>query len=89
MEREQVYFVVPVERAQLDAGDHTDACPLCCLAGCTDAVDSVVISERERGQPAALGGLDYSLGREGAVRGGRVSVQVDERRPARIRAHRA
>ena len=89
VEREQMYFAVIVECAQLYPGNQTDARPVCRQSGRADAVYRVVISERQRHQPAALGRLDYALGREKAVRGGRVGMQVDERRPARLCAHRA
>ena len=54
-----------------------------------NSINSVVIRERQGGKATALGSLDYSLGSERTVRGGRVSVQVDKRRPARIRTHRS
>jgi hypothetical protein len=89
VEREQMYFAVIVECAQLYSGDQTDASPLCRDAGRADAIYGVVIRERQRRQPAALSSLDYALRREKAVRGGRVGMKVDERRPARLSAHRA
>jgi hypothetical protein len=41
-----VDLVIGVERAQLDARDHPDACSLSSLARSADSVDSVVIGER-------------------------------------------
>jgi len=89
MEREHVYFPLFVERAQLHPRDHANAHALRGLTRRADTVNSVVIRKRERRQPASRRGLDYSLGRENAVRGGRVRMQVDESRPARLVVHRS
>ena len=89
MERQQMNFVVTLKRAQLTSGDDTNSEP---LAGCPrrgNPFDGVVIGERERGETATLRRFDYALGRKGSVRRGRVGMQVDECRPARIRAHRS
>jgi hypothetical protein len=84
-----MYFAIVVECAQLNAGYHTDSRLLGRLASGANPIDRVVIRQRYRGQPALLGGLDHLFGRESAVRGGRVGMQVDERRPTRLCAHRA
>ena len=89
MEREQVNFMVLIVRAQLDARDDADSGALRRLARGTNAVYCVVISERESSEAATLRCLDYSLGWECAVRGGRVGMEVDESRPARRFAHRS
>ena len=83
MKREKVDFMVVIVSAQLDAGDHANAGTLRSLACRTNAVDGVVIGESESGEAAALRCLYYSLRWECPVRGGRVGMEVDERRPAR------
>jgi hypothetical protein len=89
MEREQVNFVVLIICAQLDARDHANSGALCRFAGWKNAIYGVVIGERESREAAALRCLDYALGWEGTVRGGRVGMEVDEIRPARRCAHRS
>ena len=89
MERQQVNFVIFVERAQLDSGDYANAQSLARCARRWNSSNRIVVSERQRLQAAALGGLDYLLWWESAVGGGRVRMQVDECRPARLCAHRA
>jgi hypothetical protein len=83
MKREEVNFMVLIVSAQLDAGDHTNSGALRRFTRRTNAVDGVVIRERESREAAALRCLYYALGWECAVRGGRVGMEVDERRPAR------
>ncbi len=89
MEREQVNFMVLIVSAQLNAGDHANSGPLRRLPRGTNAVYGVVIRESERREAAVLRSLYYSLGWECAVRGGRVGMEVDERRPDRRCAHRS
>jgi hypothetical protein len=89
VQRQQMDLVVVLESAQLHSGDYSNAQALTRRARRRDSIDSVVIRQCKGGKATALGGLDYSFGSKGTVRGGRVSVQVDERRPARIRTHRS
>ncbi len=89
MERKQVNFMVLIVSAQLYAGDHANSGALRRFARGTNAVYGVVIRESEGRKAAALRCLYYALGWECAVRGGRVGMEVDERRPARRCAHRA
>jgi hypothetical protein len=87
MEREQVNFMILVVRTQLDAGDHPNPGALSRLARGTNTIYGVVVGESESREAALLRRLDYSLGWECAVRGGRVGMEVDESRPARRCAH--
>lgn len=87
MERQQMYFVVLVERAELYSGNYANSQTLPGLAGNGHSRDRIVVSEGERLEATALGGLDYLFWWENAVRGGRMGMQVDERRPARLCAH--
>jgi hypothetical protein len=87
--RQQMDLVVFLESAQLHSGDYSNTQALTRLTRRRDSINGVVIRKRQGGKATALGGLDYSFRSEGTVRGGRVSVQVDERRPARIRTHRS
>jgi hypothetical protein len=89
MKSKQVNFMVLIISAQLDAGDHPNSGALRRFARRTYAVYGVVIRERESREAAALRCLYYALGWECAVRGGRVGMEVDERRPARRCAHRS
>src|SRR5450759_1366674 len=89
VQRQQVDFVVFLKSAQLHPGYYPNAQSLTGHASRRNSVDRVVIRECQGREAAALGGLDYPLGRDRTVRGSRVTVQVDERRPARIHAHRA
>ena len=45
------------------------------------------MGEKERGESAPLRSFDYALGGKDSIRSGRVRVQVDMGRPARIRTH--
>jgi len=87
MERQQMDFVILVERAELDSSDYSDSDPVAGLAGRGYSRDRVVVSECECLEAAPLSSLDYLFWWESPVRGGRVSMQVDERRPARLCAH--
>jgi len=89
VQRQQMDLVVFLESAQLHSGDYSNTEALTGYARRRDSINGVVIRERQGCKATALGGLDYSFWCEGAVRGGRVSVQVDECRPARIRTHRS
>lgn len=89
MECEQVNFMILVVCAQLHASDHSNSGALRCFAGWTNPVYGIVIRERESREAAALRCLYYALGWECAVRGGRVGMEVDERRPAGRFAHRS
>jgi hypothetical protein len=82
MERKEVNFMVLVVSAQLNARDYANSGALRRFARGTNAVYGVVIRESESRETAALRCLYYSLGWESAVRGGRVGMKVDERRPA-------
>jgi hypothetical protein len=89
MERKEVNFMVLVVSAQLDPSYHANSGALRRIARGTHAVYGVVIRESESGQAATLRCLYYSLGWECAIRGGRVGMEIDERRPARRCAHRS
>jgi hypothetical protein len=82
-------LVVFLESAQLHSGDYSDAQALAGNARRRYSINSVVIRQCERGKATALGRLDYSVGSERTIRSSRVSMQVDERRPARICTHRS
>jgi hypothetical protein len=89
MQRQQVDFVVVLKRTQLASGDDPDTQPVTCCLRRRNSIDCVVIRERERGESATLGSFDYTLGRKDSIRRRGVGVQVDVRRPARIRTHRS
>jgi hypothetical protein len=89
MECEEVNFLVLIVCAQLHARDHANSGALRRFARGTNAVYGIVIRKRESREAAALRCLYYSLGWECAVRGGRVGMEVDERRAARRFAHRS
>ena len=84
---EEVDFVLVVKRAELYSGNNSNArsCPR--LTGSLEPIDGIVVGEREGRQPALRRSLDHSLRRECPVRGGRVSMQVDMCRPARLWIH--
>ncbi|GAC1483190.1 MAG: hypothetical protein NVS1B5_02070 [Gemmatimonadaceae bacterium] len=87
VERQQMDFVLLVESAQLDSRNYPDTEALTGRARRPDSIDRIMIREGERGQAAPLRRFDYLVGGECTVRCGRVCVQVDERRAARIPAH--
>lgn len=89
MKCEQVNFMILIVSTQLDARDHANARALRRQARGANAVYGIVIGESESREAAALRLLYYSLGWERAVRGGRVGMEVDERRAARRCAHRS
>ena len=89
MECKQMDLVVLVKRAELYAGDYPNPGTVACFASGSNSVDGVVVGEGKRRESAALRRLDYSVGRESAVRGSRVGMQVDERGPVRLCTHRA
>jgi hypothetical protein len=89
VQRQQMDLVVFLESAQLNSGDYSDAQTLAGNARRRDSTNGVVIRQRQSGKATALGRLDYSFGSERTIRSSRVSVQVDERRPARICTHRS
>jgi len=84
---EQMDFAVIVERAELGSRNNSHAESLPRRPCGRDSIDCVVIRERQGGEPTARSGFDHSFRGESTVRRSRVSVQVDESRPARIRAH--
>ena len=63
--------------ADFHARDPDDLVPLAGLEERRDAVDVVVVGQRERRQAQAAGGGDERLGRVAAVREGRMDVEVD------------
>jgi hypothetical protein len=87
VESQKMNFLLILDGAELYSGDHSNAKALASLARRGNALDRVVIRERQCGETAPFGCLDYTVGADGPVRGGRMGMQVDERRPARIRAH--
>lgn len=89
MKRQHVDFVILEECAELYSRDHANAQSLAGLACCRDSSNRIVVSERECFQAAAFSRLDHPIWWESAVGGGRMSMQVDERRPDRLCAHRA
>lgn len=89
VEREQVNFMVLIVSAQLHTGDHANSGALRRFSRRANTVYGIMIRERESREAAALRCLDYALGWECTVRGGRVGMEVDERRPARRIAHRS
>jgi len=78
-----------MESAQLHSGDYSDAQALSGNARRRDSINCVMIRQRQSGKATAVGRLDYSFGSERTIGSSRVSVQVDERRPARICTHRS
>jgi len=89
VQRQQVNFVVVLKRAQLAAGDDPNAERVASCPGGGNAIDRIVIRQRERGESAPLRSFDYAFGGKDSIRSGRVRVQVDMGRPARIRTHRS
>jgi hypothetical protein len=87
MKRENVDFVILLEGAQLHSGDYTNPQPLASFSRSSDSTNRIVVSERQRLEAATRGGFDYLFRWECAIGGGRVSMEVDERRPTRRRAH--
>jgi hypothetical protein len=87
MERENVHLMIVVEGAELYPSDNANTGPCSRFAGSLEAVDGIVIGKREGSEAALRCSFDYSLGRERPVRGGRVSMQVDMCRPARLWTH--
>jgi hypothetical protein len=83
MQGEKMHFVIILECAQLGARNYADAKAVASFSRAGNAVDRVMICECEGSEPARRRCFDNLLWRERAVRGGRMSVQVDERRPAR------
>ena len=80
-------FVIILKRAQLAAGDNPDSESITRFTRGSNSGDAVVIGQCQSGEIAAFGRFDYTLRRECSVGRGRVCMQVDKRRPARIRAH--
>lgn len=87
VQSQHVNLVIVLEGAELRTRDHPDAESLTCRAGCRNSADRVVVGERNGLEAATRRSLDYLLWWKNAVRGGRMGMQVDERRPARLGAH--
>jgi len=87
MKCQDMDFVLVVKCTKLHSGDHSNSESLAGPARRVDSANRIMIGECKRRQTAALRGLDYLLGWKNAVGCSRVGMQVDERRPARIRAH--
>jgi len=89
MKRQKMDFVPIVKSAQLYSGNYSNPQSLAGRARRHNAIDRVVVCQCQRSQSAAFGGFYGCFGSDRTVRGSRVGVQVDERGPARIRAHRS
>ena len=89
MKRQKMDFVPIVKRAQLYSGNYSNPQSLAGRPRRRNAIDRVVICQCQRSQTAAFGGFYGCFGSDRTVRGSRVGVQVVDRRPARIRAHRS
>src|SRR5439155_4224940 len=87
VKRKDMDFVLVVKCTKLHSGNYSNSESLAGLARRVDSANRIMIGECKRRESAALRGLDYLLGWKNAVGCSRVSMQVDERRPARIRAH--
>lgn len=89
MQRQKMDFVLFVKCAELYSGNYSNTQPHAGGARRWNAIDRVVIGKCQGSEAAALRGLDYSVGRDGTVRSGRMRMEIDERGPARIRTHRS
>lgn len=87
VQSQHVNFVIVLEGAELCTRDHPDAESVTCCAGCRKSADRVVVGQRNGLEAATRRSLDYLLWWKNPVGGGRMSMQVDERRPARLGAH--
>lgn len=87
VQRQDMDFVLVVKCTEFHSSDYSNSEYLTGSARRVDSADRIMIGECKRGETAALRGLDYLLGGKNAVGCSRVSMQVDERRPARISAH--
>ena len=89
VQRQDVDFVLVKECTELHSCDYSNSKSGAGRPRRLDSPDSIMVSERQRGETAPLRGFDDLLGGKNAVRCGRMGMQVDERRPAprRIRAH--
>jgi hypothetical protein len=87
MKREHVHFVIVLKRAQLHTGDYANSETLAGFSRPRNSTYSIVVSERQRLESATRRGFDDLLWWKGAVRGGRVTMEVDECRPTRRSAH--
>ena len=89
VQRQQMNLVIAVESTELHPRDQSDSRAFRSITRRWDAGDRIVVRQRQRGNTAALSGFDYTFRWKSAVRGGRVRMQVDERRPTRPGAHRS
>jgi len=87
VKRKKMNFVIVLKRAQLATRDNPDAESITSFTRGGNSGNAVVIGERQRREIAALGRFNDTLRRKCSVGRSRVCMQVDERRPARIRAH--
>ena len=67
MQREQMYFVIILERAQLAAGHDSDAESVAGRASGSNTSDAVVIGQRDGRKAAPLGRFDYTFRRKRPV----------------------
>jgi hypothetical protein len=88
VKRQYVDFMVVLKGAELDSSDYANSQTRTSFARGNDTSYRVMVGERQRLEAAARGSLDYLAWWKGAVRGGGVGMKVDERRPARLSAHR-
>jgi hypothetical protein len=87
MKREHVHFVIVLKRAQLHPGYYANPQPVTGFSRSRNSAYGIVVSERQGLESATRCGFDYLLWWKGAVRGGGVSMEVDEWRPTRRSAH--
>jgi hypothetical protein len=88
MQSQQVGLALVLECAQLHAGDDVDPVSFSRGAGILDAVNRVVVGERDGGQTSARRRLDELRRGDRTVGRRRVHVQVDEAWRGRTRRHR-
>src|SRR5688572_29740138 len=87
VQREKMDLMVVEKRAQLHRRNDSDAEPIAGFSRGEHAIDRIVVSERDRAQPAPGRCFDYTLGWKYPIRSGGVSMQVDEPRPPRRCGH--
>ena len=78
MQTEEMRFMISLDCAQLDAGNEPNAYFARCVSRFGDAGDGVVVRQRERGQPSALGRSRDIRRSARAIRGRRMRVEIDK-----------
>jgi hypothetical protein len=76
MQTEHVNLVAIIDSAQLDAGHDSNAEQLAGVLCFRDAVDGVVVRERDRYETGALRGGDDISGSDGAIGRSRMHVEI-------------